>query len=97
MHIGILRRAAVLVILFALLVSSSISRAAAQSIDIDRVVAELEPEIERTLIEGKIPSATIALVAGDRVIWTKGYGQANIWARFSMNSAICSNPTITSM
>src|SRR5215510_8215460 len=55
--------------------------AAAQSINIDRVVADLEPEIQRTLLEGKIPSAAVALVAGDRVIWSSAYGQSNLWAR----------------
>ncbi|HSE36199.1 MAG TPA: serine hydrolase domain-containing protein, partial [Blastocatellia bacterium] len=53
----------------------------AQTINIDRVVAELEPEIQRTLLEGKIPSAAIALVAGDRVIWSGAYGHSNLWAR----------------
>src|SRR5678815_5296264 len=53
----------------------------AQTVNIDRVVADLEPEIQRTLLEGKIPSATIALIAGDRVIWTGAYGQSNLWAR----------------
>ena len=53
----------------------------AQTINIDRVVADLEPEIQRTLLEGRIPSAAIALIAGDRVIWTGGYGQSNLWAR----------------
>lgn len=53
----------------------------AQTVDIDRVVAELEPEIQRTLIAGNIPSASIALIAGDRVIWTGGYGYSNLWAR----------------
>ena len=53
----------------------------AQTINIDRVVADLEPEIQRTLLEGKIPSAAIALIAGDRVIWTGGYGHSNLWAR----------------
>src|SRR5215470_9715766 len=53
----------------------------AQTINIDRVVAELEPEIQRTLLEGKIPSAAIALIAGDRVIWTGAYGHSNLWAR----------------
>jgi CubicO group peptidase (beta-lactamase class C family) len=53
----------------------------AQTINIDRVVADLEPEIQRTLIEGKIPSAAIALIAGDRVIWTGAYGHSNLWAR----------------
>jgi CubicO group peptidase (beta-lactamase class C family) len=50
-------------------------------INIDRVVAELEPEIQRTLIEGRIPSATIALVAGDRTIWIGAYGYSNVWSR----------------
>jgi CubicO group peptidase (beta-lactamase class C family) len=53
----------------------------AQTINIDRVVAELEPEIHRTLLAGNIPSASIALVSGDRVIWTGAYGQSNLWAR----------------
>lgn len=52
-----------------------------QTINIDRVVAELEPEIQRTLIAGNIPSASIALIAGDRVIWTGAYGSSNLWAR----------------
>lgn len=49
--------------------------------DVDRVVAELEPEIQRTIIEGRIPSATVSLIAGDKVIWTGAYGYSNIWAR----------------
>ncbi|HKO97918.1 MAG TPA: serine hydrolase domain-containing protein [Pyrinomonadaceae bacterium] len=53
----------------------------AQTVDIDRVVAELEPEIQRTLVAGNIPSASIAIVAGDKVIWTGGYGYSNLWAR----------------
>ena len=53
----------------------------AQTIDIERVVAELEPEIQRTLLAGNIPSASVALVAGDRVIWSNAYGYSNLWAR----------------
>src|SRR5262245_15923691 len=53
----------------------------AQTIDIDRVVTELEPEIQRTLLEGKIPSAAIALISGNRVIWAGAYGHSNLWAR----------------
>src|SRR5216110_891568 len=53
----------------------------AQTINIDRVVAELEPEIQRTLLAGNIPSASIALIAGDKVVWTNGYGYSNLWAR----------------
>jgi len=55
--------------------------AVSQTIDIDRVVAELEPEIQRALLAGNIPSASIALVSGDQVIWTGAYGQSNLWAR----------------
>jgi CubicO group peptidase (beta-lactamase class C family) len=53
----------------------------AQTVNIDRAVAELEPDIQRALLEGKIPSAAIALIAGDRVIWTGAYGYSNLWAR----------------
>jgi CubicO group peptidase (beta-lactamase class C family) len=53
----------------------------AQTVDIDRVVSELEPEIQRTLLAGNIPSASIALTAGDKVIWTNAYGYSNLWAR----------------
>jgi CubicO group peptidase (beta-lactamase class C family) len=52
-----------------------------QSVNIERVVAELEPEIQRTLLAGNIPSASIALVENDRVIWTSAYGYSNLWAR----------------
>jgi CubicO group peptidase (beta-lactamase class C family) len=55
--------------------------AVSQTINIDRVVAELEPEIQRTLLAGNIPSATIALVSGNQVIWTGAYGYSNLWAR----------------
>jgi len=53
----------------------------AQTVNIDRVVAELEPEIHRTLLAGNIPSATIALVSGNQVVWTGAYGYSNLWAR----------------
>ncbi len=52
-----------------------------QNIDVKNVAAELEPEIRRAMVEGKIPSATIALVSGDEVIWTGAYGESNLWAR----------------
>ena len=45
-----------------------------QNIDVNKLAAELEPEIRRAMIEGKIPSATVALVSGDKVIWTGAYG-----------------------
>ena len=55
--------------------------ASAQTINIDRVVAELEPEIQRTLLAGNIPSASIALISGNQVIWSGAYGYSNLWAR----------------
>jgi CubicO group peptidase (beta-lactamase class C family) len=66
--------------LFAVLLSTA-SLVCAQKLDIDRVVAELEPEIQRALLAGNIPSASIALIAGDRVVWTGAYGYSNVWAR----------------
>lgn len=53
----------------------------AQTVDTDRVVAELEPEIQRAMLAGNIPSVSIALVSGKDVIWSGAYGQSNLWAR----------------
>lgn len=58
-----------------------IGTCAAQTVDVQKVAADLEPEIRRAMIEGKIPSMTIALVSGDKVIWTGAYGESNLWAR----------------
>src|SRR6266478_5611120 len=70
-----------LVVITVTLVLTASQAASAQTVNIDRVVSELEPEIQRALIAGNIPSAAIALIAGDRVIWTGAYGYANLWAR----------------
>jgi hypothetical protein len=67
------RRIKLIIALVALVLGVS-RPGASQTINIDRVVAELEPEIQRTLLEGKIPSAAIALISGDRVIWSNAYG-----------------------
>src|SRR5687767_11284812 len=53
----------------------------AQTIDVKNLADDLEPEIRRAMIEGNIPSATVALVSGDKVIWTGAYGESNLWAR----------------
>ena len=52
-----------------------------QNIDVKKLAADLEPEIRRAMTEGNIPSATVALVSGDKVIWTGSYGESNLWAR----------------
>jgi CubicO group peptidase (beta-lactamase class C family) len=49
--------------------------------NVDRVVAELEPEIKRALEAGKIPSCTVALVAGEQILWQQAYGYANLWSK----------------
>ncbi|MGH9827930.1 MAG: serine hydrolase domain-containing protein, partial [Blastocatellia bacterium] len=57
------------------------AKSSAQTVDVDKTVRELEPEIQRMMIEGRIPSATIALIQGDQVIWTGAFGYSNVWAR----------------
>jgi len=52
-----------------------------QNVDVKKLAVDLEPEIRRAMIEGNLPSATIALVSGDKVIWTGAYGESNLWAR----------------
>jgi CubicO group peptidase (beta-lactamase class C family) len=66
-------------VILTLLISTTISTA--QTINVERVVTELEPEIQRTLLAGNIPSCSVALIAGDRVIWSNAYGYSNLWAR----------------
>src|SRR2546423_6779041 len=68
-------------VIFTAIVLFAPAIAGAQTVDVDRVVAELEPEIQRMLLAGNIPSASIALIAGDKVVWTNGYGYSNLWAR----------------
>jgi len=69
------------VIILTAIICAIASLAKAQNVNVDRVVSELEPEIQRTLLAGNIPSASIALVSNDRVIWTGAYGYSNLWAR----------------
>lgn len=70
-------------ILFTLLIATypALAQNGAQHINVERVVAQLEPEIQRAMVEGKIPSCTVALISGDKIIWTGAYGQSNLWAR----------------
>src|SRR5438094_2325438 len=63
------------------LVLTASRAASAQTVNIDRVVAETESEIQPALLAGNIPSASIALIAGDKVIWANAYGYSNLWAR----------------
>lgn len=56
-------------------------RGAAQPVDIDRLIPKLVIEIQRMMLEGEVPSATVALVHGDRIIWKGSFGYSNLWAR----------------
>ena len=68
----------VLCLLVVWLMAVSVS---AQSFNIERLAAELEPEIKRAMSEGNIPSCTVALVAGERIVWTGAYGYSNVRAQ----------------
>ncbi len=81
MHTPQIRNARRLVAALLLLLVLAPSAAAAQAIAQDQVVALLEPEIRRMMVEGRVPSATIALVVGDRVLWANGYGYSNLRAQ----------------
>ncbi len=65
----------------ALLAIVAYSPADAAVQDVERVLERLEPEIESAMEAGRIPSATVALIAGDRVVWTGAYGLSNVWAK----------------
>ena len=47
-------------------------------VDDPRVAALLDPEIERSLKAGRIPSMAVVLVSGDRIVWTRSAGLANV-------------------
>jgi len=56
----------------------------AQSADIDLLASKFVPEIERMMLEGKVPSAAVALVLEDQIIWTGAFGYSNLWANFAI-------------
>src|SRR5256886_3067299 len=66
---------------------STTALAGAQTVNIDRVVAELEPEIQRALLAGNIPSAPIVLIGVDRVICTS----VNVYSKLGGRAAATPN------
>jgi CubicO group peptidase (beta-lactamase class C family) len=46
-----------------------------------RVAARLEPEIRRAMLDGSIPSLTVALANRDGEVWSAAFGESNLWAR----------------
>ncbi len=63
-----------------LLLAVDSGHALAQEIDLGQLASELEPAIHTMMTDGQVPSAAIALVVGDRTVWTNAYGYANLWA-----------------
>ncbi len=57
------------------------AQAQAPVVDVERVMAELEPEIRQALAEGRIPSLALALVVGEEIVWSQGFGHANLYYR----------------
>jgi len=47
-------------------------------IDDARLASRLDPEIERALKVGRIPSMAVVCVSGERIVWTRSAGLANI-------------------
>lgn len=41
----------------------------------------LDADIHRAMEQGHIPSLTIALVAGEEIVWKAGFGYSNLWAK----------------
>ncbi|MCY4574508.1 MAG: serine hydrolase [Gemmatimonadetes bacterium] len=46
-----------------------------------RVVARFEPEVRRAMLEGNIPSLTVAFTDRQGELWSGAYGRSNLWAR----------------
>ena len=46
-----------------------------------RVVARLEPEVRRAMLDGNIPSITLALSNREGEMWSGAWGVSNLWAR----------------
>lgn len=52
-----------------------------QQSEVAGIVARIEPEIRRALLEGSIPSLTVAITDRQGELWSGAYGQSNLWAR----------------
>ena len=48
---------------------------------LSRVLPRLEREIRRSMLEGQIPSLTVALTDREGEIWAGAFGESNLWAR----------------
>jgi CubicO group peptidase (beta-lactamase class C family) len=49
--------------------------------DFNQLLVKFELEIHKIMLNGNIPSAAVALVRGDEIIWSGAFGNANVWAK----------------
>ncbi|MEW5899834.1 MAG: serine hydrolase domain-containing protein [Acidobacteriota bacterium] len=52
-----------------------------QASEFNDLSPKIVPEILRTMSDGNIPSASVALIYGEKIIWTGAFGYANGWAQ----------------
>jgi len=52
-----------------------------QRSEYENLSREIKAEIEKTMLEGKIPSISAALISGEQIIWAAAYGYSNLWAK----------------
>jgi len=55
--------------------------AAASASALARVTTRLEEEINRSMLEGQIPSVAISLTDREGELWSGAFGQSNLWAK----------------
>ncbi len=68
-------------LILALVMPARFSASPIQAYDREGLIADLNQEVRRTLEEGKIPSASVAVVDADGIIWAGAQGFSNLWAR----------------
>jgi CubicO group peptidase (beta-lactamase class C family) len=49
--------------------------------DFNQLLVKFELETHKIMLNGNIPSAAVALVRGDEIIWSGAFGNANVWAK----------------
>lgn len=49
--------------------------------DLDSVPSKIQVEIHRMMLNGNIPSAAVAIVRGDEIVWSGAFGQTNLWSK----------------
>ncbi len=71
----------IVILLFTVIASSSQAQSTGAPVTLERFAAEFEPEIKSAMEAGNIPSCTVALTSGDRIVWQQAYGYSNVWSR----------------